>query len=226
MRKIIYFILVISAVLVVSRFKKAEDMIESTVVSIADSELSAGDVEQSLSVKVSKSIEDTAEEFLADGRIQLKSSDLEFIQEHGDQIVGIRFRNVSVPQGAEIVESYIQFTVDEPASEPTYLTICGELSTDSKPFQNVNYDISGRKQTVSKIDWLPKPWLKKGDRGEAQCTSDLSLILSEIVSQEGWEKGNAISFIVNGTGKRVACSAKRRDGVDSPVLYIRFIIQN
>lgn len=226
MRKAGYLILIITGIWTILFVGNKQPAGEGEVpLKVNGGRLPAQLSEQSISVKV-KTLNDTAEEFLADGRMQLYSSDLEFIQENSDQIVGIRFRSVHIPRGANVVKSYIQFTVDEVGRDPTYLTFCGELSADSAPFQRMNYDISGRPQTIAKVDWLPEPWLKSGDRGSAQRSSDLSVILSEIVAQKEWRAGNAVSFIVNGTGKRVASSAKRDKGVNAPVLHVWFTGQN
>jgi hypothetical protein len=45
------------------------------------------------------------------GTVDLLSSDLELVNDCYDQVIGIRFTNVSVPQGATISNASIQFTV-------------------------------------------------------------------------------------------------------------------
>ena len=59
--------------------------------------------------------DDDAEESV-DGTVELGSSDLELINDEVDQVVGLRFRDIAIPNGATIVRAYIQFHVDEPSS--------------------------------------------------------------------------------------------------------------
>jgi len=67
--------------------------------------------------------DDDIEELLADGSADAHSSDLELIEDSGDQVVGLFFRHVPVPQGAVITEAYLQFTADETDSGPTVLSL-------------------------------------------------------------------------------------------------------
>ena len=68
---------------------------------------------------------DDAEES-ASGSMSLTSSDLELVYDGSDQTVGIRFSGVDIPQGANIVNAYVQFQVDETSSGRLSLTIEGE----------------------------------------------------------------------------------------------------
>ncbi len=53
------------------------------------------------------------------------SSDLELVFDTSNQVVGMRFVNLTIPKGATIVNAYLQFKVDETSSETTSLTIRG-----------------------------------------------------------------------------------------------------
>ena len=64
---------------------------------------------------------DDAEE-RADGSMYLTSSDLELVFDGGgDQTVGMRFNGVDIPQGAAILNAFVQFKVDETPSNLTNL---------------------------------------------------------------------------------------------------------
>jgi len=71
---------------------------------------------------------DDAEEAVANGAMNLGSSDLEMTMEATEQIIGLRFADVNIPEGAAISGAYIQFTTDETDDQPTNLLIEGELS--------------------------------------------------------------------------------------------------
>ena len=58
--------------------------------------------------------------------VDLTSSDLELTEEAGNaQTIGLRFVDVDVPQGATIINAYVQFQVDETSSETTSLVFEG-----------------------------------------------------------------------------------------------------
>jgi hypothetical protein len=141
-----------------------------------------------------------------DGRIEgLSSSDLELIREDDDQTVGMRFQNVTIPQGATILFAYIQFMVDETNNiDPCVLTIKGEKVANSSTFTTSYYDITSRPTTSAAVNWQPPPWDTVGEAGPDQRTPDLTGIISEIVGQPTWTSGNALSIIISGDGKRVA----------------------
>jgi len=165
---------------------------------------------------------DDAEE-RSTGAMYLDSSDLELSEDGDDpQQVGIRFQSINIPQGATITKAYIQFEVDETSSESTSLVIKGENSDHSQAFSSTENNISNRKTTTHTLNWQPVSWEQKDERGEDQRTPDLSSIVQEIINRQGWQQGNAMSFIITGTGKRVAESY---DGeiMASPILHIEYI---
>ncbi len=161
---------------------------------------------------------DDAEEETATGAVNLDSSDLELTDDGGKQLVGIRFENVQIPDGATLYRAYIQFEANDVHSEDTRLTIHGELSATSSTFTTTTNDISSRSLTRSSVDWNEVPaWETTGESGLKQRTPYLTNIVEEIVSQPGWLEGNAVTFIISGDGKRVAESM---DGSTAPVLKL------
>jgi len=153
---------------------------------------------------------DDAEEKINTGAMDIGSSDLELIRESNDQIVGIRFSNIPLPQGATINAAYIQFTVDETDEEPTSLVLQGEGVADAEPFTATAFDISSRVRTAASVNWNDIPaWTETDIATVDQRTPDLTPILEELINQEDWEAGNAISFIITGSGKRTAISQNK-----------------
>ncbi|MCG6945128.1 MAG: DUF2341 domain-containing protein, partial [Deltaproteobacteria bacterium] len=148
--------------------------------------------------------EDDAEELLSDGSIDLSSSDLELIRESGDQVVGMRFLNMTIPPGATITNAYVEFAVDETTSETTNLTFWGQDADNPGTFTSGTYNISNRIKTSASVAWNTIPsW---DTVGETKQTPNLKTIIQEIVDRPGWTSGNAMVIIVTGTGKRVADS--------------------
>jgi hypothetical protein len=167
--------------------------------------------------------DDDAEENAYNGSMNLYSGDLELINDgqRGDQVVGICFTDIPIPKGAEIKKAYLQFTVDGTNTEPTDLTIHAELAANAETFKEVRRNISSRKVTKGSVKWSPKPWSVYGERSEKQRTPDLSSLIQEVVAQSDWQEGNALVFIITGSGERDAVSYDG-DQQNAPVLYIEY----
>ncbi|WGY46803.1 hypothetical protein [Vibrio sp. ABG19] len=163
---------------------------------------------------------DDAEE-LATGRMRTVSSDLELVYDGSNQVVGLRFNTINIPQGATINSAYIQFQADEVKSVDTTLTIRGELSASATAFQKETANISARIATTSAIYWSPAPWLIVGEADLDQRTPDLGPIIAEITSQSGWAEGNSLAILISGDGERVAESFDG-DQAGAPLLYIEY----
>ncbi|MGV6816746.1 MAG: PKD domain-containing protein [Thiotrichales bacterium] len=176
----------------------------------------AGVVEQ----RVISSHDDAEER--SDGKISRKSSDLELVfNRGGNQTIGLRFTGLSIPQGATISQAWIQFQADEKDSEATSLTIDAQAADDTSAFKTTRYSISSRPRTAASTTWNPPAWNTVGEAGPAQQTPDLSSVVAEVVARPGWQSGNAMTFIIEGTGKRVA-ESWNGDSSGAPLLHVEY----
>ncbi|MDX1412988.1 MAG: tandem-95 repeat protein, partial [Candidatus Promineifilaceae bacterium] len=158
----------------------------------------------------------------ATGSMYLNSSDLELIFDKDNQKVGIRFAGVNIPPGATIDKAYLQFQADEATSEITNLTIAGEASANPLTFTTANGNISARTLTNASVSWSPPPWLTVGAAGVEQQTADIAPIIQELVQpSSGWISGNAMVFIITGSGKRVA-EAFNGAAAAAPLLHVEY----
>ncbi len=172
--------------------------------------------------------EDDAEESLNPasafyGTPYIDSSDLELTEDGADnQAVGIRFRHVNIPAGATITSAYLQFTVDALHSGPTSVNIALEDAASPAPFSpSVPFGISSR-PTWGSVVWPSIPaWTVVGEAGAAQATPDLSELVQHAVQRDDWSAGNALAFVLTGSGRR---EAEAFDGVPSaaPVLHVSY----
>jgi len=163
---------------------------------------------------------DDAEE-RSTGSMYLNSSDLELVYDQSNQDVGLRFTDIQIPQGATISSASIQFTVDETSSGSTDLVVRGQASSNPSTFTSSSGNISSRATTSAFVDWSPSAWSSVGSAGAAQQTPNLAAVVQEITDRGDWTSGNAMVFIINGTGERVA---EAYDGVSSsaPLLSITY----
>jgi parallel beta-helix repeat protein len=155
------------------------------------------------------------------GSTQITSSDLELVEDNGNQTVGMRFRAVSIPPGAEILDAYVQFQVDERTDVEASLVVYGEYAGAAAPFAAAAGNISSRRKTQASAAWSPPPWTSTGQADAAQRTPNIAAIIREIVTHPGWQPGNALVIIVTGTGKRVA-EAYDGNRAGAPLLHVEY----
>jgi uncharacterized protein YjiK len=163
---------------------------------------------------------DDAEE-RAGGSVGLTSSDLEMVMDGTvRQTVGIRFKGLAIPAGATITKAWIQFVADEGQSEATALAIRAQAAGNAATFTTGSANLSSRPRTSASVSWSPPAWTA-GAAGAAQRTPDLAAIVQEVVRRRGWASGNALAFVLTGTGHRTAKSFEAGAGV-APLLHVEY----
>ncbi|MBA3581086.1 MAG: Ig-like domain-containing protein [Gammaproteobacteria bacterium] len=126
------------------------------------------------------------------------------------QQVGMRFPTVAIPQGATIINAYIDFRADQNNSNINNFVLKGEATNNAARFNNTAGDISGRLRTTASVDWLNVPAWTAGNQYQ---TTNITSIVQEIVNRVGWSSGNAMGIFVepgsgciNSTCSRIAVS--------------------
>ena len=164
---------------------------------------------------------DDAEERVSNSSVQFTSTDLELVDDGTrEQLVGLRFTDITIPNQSTIENAYIQFQADETNTGAISLTIEGEAIDDASTFASVAGNISLRSVTSAFVLWSPPDWTAIGEAGPDQRTPDVSSVIQEIVNRPGWSSGNSLSILIRGDGERTAESF---DGVQAPLLQIEFI---
>ena len=174
-----------------------------------------------LDVRVASSSDD-AEELMFNNSVDLASTSLELVDALGfTQMVGLRFDNVTVPNGAPITSAWIQFTTAAKDTGPVNLTIRGEAADDAATFAAVSANVSSRPLTAASVPWSPSNWQTVGEAGPNQQTADISPVIQEIVNRPGWTPGNALVIVISGSKTRTA-HAFDGDALKAPLLHIEF----
>lgn len=172
-----------------------------------------------ISVRVNTGNDD-AEEETSNGSMDLSSSDIE-LGEDGSipQWSGMRFTNLTIPQGASITSAYIEFEVDETDTEATYVTIWGQDIDNALTFSSTAYDITNRTKTTASVAWNNVAiW---GTVDEKKQSPSLTSIIQEIVDRPGWSSGNSMVIMANGTGERTA-ESYNGEPASAPLLVIDY----
>ena len=149
--------------------------------------------------------DDDIEQSGVDQSMDLNSAEIEIVNDgNSDQLIGLRFQNVDVPEGASIISAHIQFTAGAASSGAANFVIEGELNADASAFSAISDDAGARTKTDSMVMWAPMDWASPGERDVNQNTPDLKGIIQQIVDQAGYESGNSIALFISGTGTRNA----------------------
>ena len=172
-------------------------------------------VDPTTPVTISSSIAtsaDDAEESAA-GVVTLTSTDLELVDDGGLQTVGLRFTGLAIPPAAVISSATIQFKADEVQTEVTTLDIAAQAADTAPAFTTTASSLSSRAITSTSVLWQPTAWNTIGEATAIQRTPNLAAVVQEIVSRPGWASGNAIAFLIEGTGHRTAEAFDKVGGV-------------
>lgn len=157
----------------------------------------------------------------------ITSADLDMMLDPGSTspinnlMIGLRFPNLAIPVGAVIVNAHIQFEADETYVEPTQLTIQGEAVDSAAPFVAVKRNLTDRARSINTVAWSPPGWTMIGEAGPHQRTPSLTSIVQELVSRPGWVSGNAMAFLISGSGQRIARSLEGR-AAGAALLHIEY----
>jgi hypothetical protein len=164
---------------------------------------------------------DDVEEEESTGAVYFNSSDLEFFDDGGWQVIGLRFQKVDIPVGATINSASIRFKSDASDSQNGMnMNISIEDTGNALPFdENPNDNVSGRTAYGNTVTWAVNSW-SSGERGADTTTDDLSALLQGIINRCDWSQGNDVAFMFNRTGANgndAATERRARTYEDDPV---------
>ncbi len=133
------------------------------------------------------------------GDVDPTSSDLEIPFDHEPQFIAMRFSDVQIPAGSQIMAASIQFAVDEVdehSANPVPVTIVGQPVADAAELVDAPFAISSLTQTTASVMWTPGPSVAEGDQTAAEKTADIAAVVQEIVDVAGWAAGNHLMIII------------------------------
>jgi hypothetical protein len=165
---------------------------------------------------------DDAEQRLSNGAVYLTGGDLEMaVDGTRAQLVGMRFTNLPIPAGATIQNAWLQFMTDEVDSSTASLTIQTEATANPATFTATANNLGARPRSAAAVAWSPPAWTLLREAGAAQRTPSLAAVVQEAVNRPGWAPGNAIVFLVSGTGERTAESFEGR-AAGAALLHVEY----
>ncbi len=142
-------------------------------------------------------------------------------QSGGEELVGLRFENVQIPQGATVTKAEIKFTSASDESGTANFIIHGEAHDNSPVFSATTNNISNRTQTSAAVQWNG---VEAWTANNVYSSPELKSIVQEIVNRNGWCGSNAMSFIISENGSNSLRRIKSYDASPdkAPVLYVEY----
>jgi hypothetical protein len=189
-------------------------------VTVTVSPASGGGGSQTVEVRVAAGSDD-AEQRLT-GSTSLTSSDLELTTDGTtQQVVGLRFAGLQIPQGATVTNAYVQFRTNEVSTGAVSLTLKAEAADNAATYSATSGNVTSRATTTASVAWSPPDWSVKGEAAAGQRTPNLAALVQAVVSRAGWASGNALALQVSGTGRRTA-DAYEYGASFAPLLHVEY----
>lgn len=182
-----------------------------------------------IAIQIVNGSDDAEENPKETGAVDLTSSALDMPRRLGNQqVVGLRFLALNIPQGATILTSYIQFSADSASADNLAMvdTIQAENVDSAAPFTTTAGSLTARAKTTATVAWTSVPqWVDVGDRLPAQQTPDISTVIQEVVNRAGWSTSSNLAIFIssaaNLTNNRIAVSYDG-NAAQAPTLHITY----
>ena len=115
--------------------------------------------------------------------------------------MGLRFRDLPIPQGATIDSAFVYMHTHEgkTAEDVAEITIVGEDTDSAATFDEANFNedylLTDRTETSASVQWIvDEDWVIWTE----YRTPDIKDVVQEIVDRSGWKYGNALALILKG----------------------------
>ncbi len=129
---------------------------------------------------------------------QVSSSDLHFdlsltANFGNNDEVGLRFQNIDVPKGAEIVDAFLRLTPSETTTDLSKITITSQSANNAATFTSGVDNIGSRARNSTVSYWTPTTVLEKDKTVRVDLNPKM---IQEVVDRIGWVSGNAMAFFL------------------------------
>ena len=143
----------------------------------------------------------------------------------GDQharVSALRFTDLRIPQGATITDARIIFQSASNSMTNADLRFKIEDTHNSNPFEQDANNINNRQWSPDSVPWSAVPTWSVDESYESP---DLAAFVNRVVNKADWCGGNATSFLIEGSGDRLASAFERSDQ-SAPVLKVKYRLDN
>ena len=126
-------------------------------------------------------------------------------------VTGFRFTNVQLPKNATITNAYLELTAATNQSGTSDLDIAVHTTDNSSVLCSSGGGCTKLKDrnASTAIDWNPVPAFTTN---VTYKTPDLTSLVQTMVNRSGWVAGNAMTFLVRGSGTREVIAFEHAQG--------------
>jgi type IV pilus assembly protein PilY1 len=116
-----------------------------------------------------------------------------------DQLVGLRFPSVDIPQGATVTSAKLVLTPtsDQTGASGEQWVVNAVNQDNTATFVNINGNISSRPTTTASVNWN----VPDTTTDVPVNSPDLTSVVQEVVNRSGWCGGNAMAFVISSGSK-------------------------
>ncbi len=160
---------------------------------------------------------DDAVENTATGSVKLSGS-LAF---GDDTLAALRFRNVSIPQGATVLSAHLQVASGSGRTNPVTLEYRAAACDCSVELGSQAGALSSLATGSAAVIEAPPPY----ESGQYNSSADLAPVVQEILDRPGWTSGNALTILVSDLGSSRTRTVKSYDvrASSAPALVIEYL---
>jgi len=135
---------------------------------------------------------------------------------------GFRFAGVNIPQGAWVVNAYVEFIAAATRTGSVSVSISAQATNNAATFSATASNIFIRPLTTNSVVWMPSAWTVN----EAVRTPDIRTVLQEIVSRSDWAASNAVAIIITYNSSSDIRPARTFDASPSqaPLLHVEWTV--
>lgn len=137
---------------------------------------------------------------------------------------GMRFLDITIPQGATIIEAHLTLTAQDALSGTVVNTkISAEGIDDAPTFINnaATFDTRWAARTAARVDWIAIPtWTDN----EEYDSPDIKTVIKEIVDREGWTSGYDIVIFWEDFEDRSSSFRRADSHEDNPLTAAKLVI--
>jgi hypothetical protein len=119
---------------------------------------------------------------------------------------GLRFTNVTIPQGRAIVSARIDVVASQSKSTNAIARIYG-VNADNAAAPTTYSEAENAPLTSAYVDWSNLPsWINDS----TQSTPEIKAVVQEIVNRSGWSSGNAMTIYIKDNGTEQVPGTERK----------------
>lgn len=138
---------------------------------------------------------------------------------------GIRFRNVTIPQGATIVSATLRVEATDDSSGGTTViyiySVCDDTPVDFSSRANLNTNLLNRCTAPPYYEvWIPDDWTT----GNEYDSPDFSSLIQQVIDLDDWDSGDDIAIYLDGWGSpRFEFASWDHVTADAPELILTWL---